>query len=349
MGATLSYVCGASDEPLLYKTVGAALEDAAAQWPERIALIVSHQAIRWSYRHLNDAADRLAAGLLCLGLVPGDRIGIWSPNRYEWVLTQFASAKAGLILVNINPAYRLSELEFVLNKVGCKALVLAPAFKSSDYVALLRQMAPEISAQPADDLHLKRVPALRFLILTEAEPAPGFLSFGAIESLGTPSDRAKLEALRSLLQPEDPVNIQFTSGTTGLPKGATLSHHNILNNGYFVARRMRFSQSDRLCIPVPLYHCFGMVMGVLGCVTHGAAMVFPAAGFEPRSVLDAVATERCTALYGVPTMFIAELEHPEFHGYDLTSLRTGVMAGAPCPVELMRRVVAEMHLREVTI
>jgi fatty-acyl-CoA synthase len=349
MGARLSYVCGASDEPLLYKTVGAALEDAAAQWPERIALIVSHQAIRWSYRHLNDAADRLAAGLLCLGLVPGDRIGIWSPNRYEWVLTQFASAKAGLILVNINPAYRLSELEFVLSKVGCKALVLAPAFKSSDYVAMLRQLAPEISAQPGDDLHLQRVPALRFLILTDSEPPPGFLSFGAIESLGTPSDRAKLEALRSLLQPEDPVNIQFTSGTTGLPKGATLSHHNILNNGYFVARRMRFSQSDRLCIPVPLYHCFGMVMGVLGCVTHGAAMVFPAAGFEPRSVLDAVATERCTALYGVPTMFIAELEHPEFHGYDLTSLRTGVMAGAPCPEELMKRVVAEMHLREVTI
>jgi fatty-acyl-CoA synthase len=349
MGATLSYVCGASDEPLLYKTVGTALEDAAAQWPERIALIVSHQAIRWSYRHLNDAADRLAAGLLCLGLVPGDRIGIWSPNRYEWLLTQFASAKAGLILVNINPAYRLSELEFVLNKVGCKALVLAPAFKSSDYVAMLRQIAPEISAQPADDLHLKRVPALRFLILTDAEPRPGFFSFGAIESLGTPSDRAKLEALRSLLQPEDPVNIQFTSGTTGVPKGATLSHHNILNNGYFVARRMRFSQNDRLCIPVPLYHCFGMVMGVLGCVTHGAAMVFPAAGFEPRSVLDAVASERCTALYGVPTMFIAELEHPELHGYDLTSLRTGVMAGAPCPVELMRRVVAEMHLREVTI
>ena len=349
MGATLSYVCGASDEPLLYKTVGAALEDAAAQWPERIALIVSHQAIRWSYRHLNDAADRLAAGLLRLGLVPGDRIGIWSPNRYEWVLTQFASAKAGLILVNINPAYRLSELEFVLNRVGCKALVLAPAFKSSDYVAMLRRIAPEISAQRADNHQLKRLPALRFLILTDAEPPPGFLAFGDVESLGAPSDRARLTALRSLLQPEDPVNIQFTSGTTGLPKGATLSHHNIVNNGYFVARRMRFSPSDRLCIPVPLYHCFGMVMGVLGCVTHGAAMVFPAAGFEPQSVLETIAVEGCTALYGVPTMFIAELEHPEFHRFDLKSLRTGVMAGAPCPVELMKRVVAEMHLREVTI
>ena len=257
--------------------------------------------------------------------------------------------KAGLILVNINPAYRLSELEFVLNKVGCKALVLAPAFKSSDYVAMLRRIAPEISAQRADNHQLKRLPALRFLILTDAEPPPGFLSFGDVESLGAPSDRARLTALRSLLQPEDPVNIQFTSGTTGLPKGATLSHHNIVNNGYFVARRMRFSPSDRLCIPVPLYHCFGMVMGVLGCVTHGAAMVFPAAGFEPQSVLETIAVEGCTALYGVPTMFIAELEHPEFHRFDLKSLRTGVMAGAPCPVELMKRVVAEMHLREVTI
>jgi fatty-acyl-CoA synthase len=349
MSETLSYVCGASEEPLLYKTVGAALEEAAARWPERDALIVSHQGIRWSYRQLNDAADRLAAGLLRLGLGPGDRIGIWSPNRYEWILTQFASAKTGLILVNINPAYRSAELEFALNKVGCKALVLSPAFKSSDYVAMLRQIAPEISVQPADDLHLKRLPALRCLILTDTEPPSGFLCFAAVESLGTPSDRTRLEALRSILQPEDPINIQFTSGTTGLPKGATLSHHNILNNGYFVARRMGFSPSDRLCIPVPLYHCFGMVMGVLGCITHGAAMVFPAAGFEPQSVLEAVATERCTALYGVPTMFIAELEHPEFHGYDLKSLRTGVMAGAPCPVELMKRVIAEMHLREITI
>jgi fatty-acyl-CoA synthase len=349
MSETLSYVCGASDEPLLYKTVGGALEEAAARWPERDALIVSHQGIRWSYRQLNDAADHLAAGFLRLGLVPGDRIGIWSPNRYEWVLTQFASAKVGLILVNINPAYRLSELEFVLNKVGCKALVLAPAFKSSDHVAMLRQIGAEISTQPADDLHLERLPALRFLILTNVQPPPGFLSFGAVESLGTPPDHARLEALRSLLQPEDPVNIQFTSGTTGLPKGATLSHHNIVNNGYFVARRMRFSQTDRLCIPVPLYHCFGMVMAVLGCVTHGAAMVFPGAGFEPQSVLEAVATEQCTALYGVPTMFIAELEHPEFHAYDLKSLRTGVMAGAPCPVELMKRVIAEMHLRGITI
>jgi fatty-acyl-CoA synthase len=345
----LSYVCGTSDEPLLYKTVGAALEEAATRWPKRDALIVSPQGIRWSYHELNDVVDRLAAGFLRLGLAPGDRIGIWSPNRCEWITTQFASAKAGLILVNINPAYRSSELEFVLKKVGCKALVLAPAFKTSDYVATLRQIAPEVSSHPADNLSLTRLPALRFVILTDAEPPPGFLSFDAVDSLGTPADRARLDGLRSVLQPEDPTNIQFTTGTTGLPKGVTLSHHNILNNGYFVARRMRFSPSDRLCIPVPLYHCFGMVMGMLGCVTHGAAMVLPSGGFEPQSVLEAVATERCTALYGVPTMFIAELEHPEFSGYDLTSLRTGVMAGAPCPVALMNRVIAEMNLREITI
>lgn len=236
-----SYVCGTSEEPLLYKTVGVVLEEAAARWPESDALVVRHQGIRWSYRQLNEAADRLAAGLLHLGLAPGDRVGIWAPNCYEWVLTQFATAKAGLILVNINPAYRLAELEFVLNKVGCKALVLAPAFKSSDYVALLRQIAPEIATQPAEALQLGRLPALRFLILTDVEPSAGFLPFGAVELLGTPSDRERLKALCSGLQPEDPINIQFTSGTTGLPKGATLTHHNIVNNGYFVARRMRFS------------------------------------------------------------------------------------------------------------
>lgn len=348
--ASLSYVCATSDEPLLYKTVGAVLEDAAARWPERDALIVPHQGIRWSYRELNDAADRLAAGLLHLGLVAGDPIGIWSPNRYEWVLTQFATAKVGLILVNINPAYRRSELEFVLNKVGCKALVLASAFKGSDYVAMLRQLAPEIVAQSAGDLHLKRLPVLRTLIALDGKsPPPGFFSFDALQAQGAEPNRARLEAVRSSLQPEDPINIQFTSGTTGLPKGATLTHHNIVNNGYFVAHRMRFSPDDRLCLPVPLYHCFGMVMGVLGCATHGAAMVFPGGGFEPGSVLAAVEAERCTALYGVPTMFIAELEYPEFARFNLKSLRTGIMAGDSCPQALMQRVIEEMHLREITI
>jgi len=345
----LSYVCGTSSVPLLYKTVGVALEDAAHRWGDRPALIVRHQHIRWSYRELNEAADRFAAGLIKLGLQPGDRVGIWSPNRYEWVLTQFATAKAGLILVNVNPAYRIAELEFALNKVGCKALVLAPRFKSSDYVGMLRQLAPELATSAAGDLQAARLPTLRTVILTDDARVPGFMPFRSVETLATDVERERLNELRSLLQPEDPINIQFTSGTTGLPKGATLSHHNLVNNGYFVASHMAFSHEDSLCIPVPLYHCFGMVMGVLGCVTHGAAMIFPAEAFEPGAVLEAVAAEKCTALYGVPTMFIAELDHPQFRQYDLSSLRTGVMAGAPCPVEVMKRVIADMHMREVTI
>jgi fatty-acyl-CoA synthase len=345
----LSYVSGTSDEPLLYTTVGAVLEEAAGPWGECDALIVPHQAIRWSYRQLDAAASRVAEGLLALGLEPGDRIGIWSPNRYEWVVVQFATAKAGLILVNINPAYRVSELEFVLKKVGCKAVVIAPTFKGSDYVAMLRQLAPEITASVPGQLRSARLPMLRLVILADDAPPPGFLSYRDVDALGQTAGSSRLRRVRQNLQPEDAVNIQFTSGTTGAPKGATLSHHNIVNNGYFVARRMMFTEADRLCIPVPLYHCFGMVMGVLGCVTHGAAMVFPGEAFDPKNVLEAVASERCTALYGVPTMFIAELQHPAFRSYDLSSLRTGVMAGAPCPVEVMKSVVADMHMREVTI
>jgi fatty-acyl-CoA synthase len=332
----LSYVCGVGGEPLLYKTVGTVLEEAAARWGEREALVVPHQNIRWTYRQLDEAADRLAAGFLHLGLVPGDRIGIWSPNRYEWVVTQFASAKAGLILVTINPAYRTAELEYALNKAGCKALVLAPTFKTSDYAAMLEQVR-------------SKLPLLRAAILTHDAPRAGFLRYRDVESCGTAEDVERVRQLRPQLQPEDAINIQFTSGTTGLPKGATLSHHNIVNNGYFVAKRQTFSEQDRLCIPVPLYHCFGMVMGVLGCATHGAAMIFPGEAFEPKSVLDACQAERCTALYGVPTMFIAELEHPDFRRYDLGKLRTGVMAGAPCPVEVMKRVIGDMHMSEVTI
>lgn len=345
----LSYVCGTSSVPLLYKTIGVAIEDAARRWGDRPALIVRQQHIRWTYRELNEAADRFAAGLIKLGLRPGDRVGIWSPNRYEWVLTQFATAKAGLILVNVNPAYRMSELEFVLNKVGCKALILAPSFKSSDYIGMLRQLAPELATSAVNDLHAARLPTLRTVILTDDARVPGFMPFRSVETLSTDVERERLNELRALLQPEDSINIQFTSGTTGLPKGATLSHHNIVNNGYFVASHMALSHEDSLCIPVPLYHCFGMVMGVLGCVTHGAAMIFPAEAFEPGAVLEAVAAEKCTALYGVPTMFIAELDHPQFRDYDLSSLRTGVMAGAPCPVEVMKRVIADMNMREVTI
>jgi fatty-acyl-CoA synthase len=343
----LSYVAGTSDQPLLYQTVGATLEQAAKRWPAHDALIIPHQNIRWSWQQLNDAVDRLARGLLSLGLKPGDRIGIWAPNRVEWVVTQFASAKAGLILVTINPAYRVSELESALNKVAASALVLAPSFKTSNYVAMVRQLAPELGTSVAGDLRLARLPHLRSLVLMGEEVVPGFIPYHSLSLDAGASD--DLQQLATQLQPEDPINIQFTSGTTGLPKGATLTHHNIVNNGYFVARRQQFTERDRLCIPVPLYHCFGMGMAVLGCTAHGAAMIFPSESFDALAVLQAVHRERCTALYGVPTMFIAELDHPEFSGYDLSSLRTGIMAGAPCPIETMKRVVAQMHMREVTI
>jgi len=345
----LSYVSGASTEPLLYQTVGQVLERAAQRWPARDALVVPHQGICWSWRELDRAATELAAGLLRWGLQPGDRVGIWSPNRFEWVVTQFATAKAGLILVNINPAYRLAELEFALNKVGCKALVLAPRFKASDYVGMLQQLAPELAGGLPGELRLARLPQLRVAIVMDEAPPAGFLAYSSVAASGRAEDFERLAQLQLLLQPEDPINIQFTSGTTGLPKGATLSHHNIVNNGYFVARRQNFSELERLCIPVPLYHCFGMVMGVLGCTTHGAAMVFPGESFDPLAVLQAVSAERCSALYGVPTMFIAELEHPQFRQFDLSCLRTGVMAGAPCPVAVMKRVVHDMHLSEITI
>jgi fatty-acyl-CoA synthase len=344
-----SFVHGLDPAPLRYETIGQAFDTSAAAWGTRDALIVRHQNVRWTYAELKQRVDRLAAGLLALGLKPGDRIGIWAPNCSEWTLTQFASAKAGLILVNMNPAYRLSELEFSLNKVGCRALVLAERFKNSEFLGVLRALAPELDTCAPNALRATRLPHLQSVIRLSPHDTPGCLNFDAVMQLGRPEDHARLEALSNELQPDDAVNIQFTSGTTGLPKGATLSHFNILNNGYFVARALRLHERDRMCIPVPLYHCFGMVMGNLGCVTHGAAMVYPAEWFDPGLTLEAVATERCSVLYGVPTMFIAELEHPEFSRYDLTSLRTGIMAGAPCPIEVMKRVIRDMHMQQVTI
>ncbi|RME67283.1 MAG: AMP-binding protein [Alphaproteobacteria bacterium] len=345
----MSYESGVSSNPLRYQTIGAAMAAAADRHGDAPALIARAQGVRLGYRDLHAAARRLAAGFVALGLEPGERVGIWSPNRAEWVLTQMATAMAGLVLVTINPAYRLAELDYALNKVGCVALVTAPRFKTSDYVSLLHALAPEIARCAPGRLKAARVPALRHAILLEDHAPAGFWSFGEIEALGDEAARQAL-AVRALgLSPDDPINIQFTSGTTGFPKGATLTHHNILNNGYFVAARQGLGSGDRLCIPVPLYHCFGMVMGVLGCLTHGAAMVFPGEAFEPETVLKAIAAERCTALYGVPTMFIAMLEHPDFDRFDLSSLRTGVMAGAPCPEAVMRRVMAAMHMRDVTI
>ncbi len=348
-GLTASYVSGVSDTPLLGLTIGQQLDATVAAHADREALVVRQQGVRWTWRELAERVDALAGGLLALGLEPGDRVGIWSPNNAEWVLTQFATARAGLILVNVNPAYRLAELEFALNKVGCRALVTATAFKSSDYAGMLRSLAPEIDGCAPGRLVAARLPQLGIVVQIGGDNLAGAYRFEDVSALGGATERARLKALGETLQFDDPINIQFTSGTTGAPKGATLTHHNILNNGLFTARGMRLSERDRLCIPVPLYHCFGMVMGVLGCVTHGATMVFPGEGFDPLAVLETVAEERCTALYGVPTMFIAEMEHPRFAEFDLSSLRTGIMAGSPCPIEVMRRVMTAMHISEMTI
>src|SRR5579862_2224054 len=345
---TQSYVNGASQVPLIGETIGRFFDDVCAKWPSRPALVVRHQNVRMTYGELQQAVDRLAAGLLTLGLEPGDRIGIWSPNNSEWVLTQFATEKAGLILVNINPAYRTTELEYALNKVGCKALILAEKFKTSDYVGMLRELAPEMDQATPGQLEAKRLPALRAVVLIEGWH-PGTFRFSEILARGGAAEARRIAELGPLLQFDDPINIQFTSGTTGFPKGATLSHHNILNNGFFIGEAMRLTPDDRLGIPVPLYHCFGMVLGNLAAVTHGACMVFPGEGFDPLATLETVAEERCTALHGVPTMFIAQLDHPEFERFDLTSLRTGIMAGSPCPIEVMKRCVADMHMEEVTI
>lgn len=344
-----SLVRGSDTPPLLEDTMGRLLDRIAASHPEQPALVVGAQGVRMNYRQFHDEVERVAAGLLALGMAPGERIGIWSPNRAEWVLLQFAAPKAGLVLVNINPAYRVHELEFVLNKVACRALVLPRHFKTSHYLELLGELAPELAQSAPGTLHAARLPELREVILLDEVPAPGTRTWRQLGALADAAALARLQAVEATLSAEDPVNIQFTSGTTGAPKGATLTHRNIVNNGYFVGEAMRLTEQDRLCIPVPFYHCFGMVLGNLACVTHGACMVIPGEGFDPLATLETVQEERCTGLHGVPTMFIAELEHPRFGEFDLSSLRTGIMAGSPCPVEVMRRVVKEMHMSEVTI
>jgi fatty-acyl-CoA synthase len=344
-----SYVCGIADAPLLGDTIGRSLDRAVRRWPDREALVSPSHDTRWTWNELADRVDALAAGFLALGLERGARIGIWSLNRPEWTLTQFAAAKAGLILVTINPAYRLSELEFALAKVGCSAIVTATAFKTSNYMEMLTTLLPELAASPPGELRAARLPQLRTVIQIGGPRAPGTIAFEEVAGLGGTRHREALAALGKILQFDDPINIQFTSGTTGSPKGVTLTHHNILNNGYFVGRAMRLTEADRICIPVPLYHCFGMVMGNLTAVTSGATMVYPGEGFDPLVTLQTVAQEKCTTLYGVPTMFIAELDHPRFSEFDLSRLRTGIMAGAPCPIEVMRRVNDQMNMRDVTI
>ncbi len=344
-----SHVAGLEDAPLRDVTIPQMFRETVSLHGALEALVAPLQGVRWTYSQLSGQVDDLAAGLLALGLEKGERIGIWAPNRPEWVVTQFATARIGLILVNINPAYRLVELEYALNKVGCKALVLAPSFKSSDYLEMLQTLAPELADCEPGHLRAARLPDLRAVIRLGEEQTAGMLNYGKVAGLGGAEEKGRLDAITDSLQPGDPINIQFTSGTTGSPKGATLTHFNIVNNGHFVIRALNFTAADRLCIPVPLYHCFGMVMGVLGCVDVGAAMVFPGEAFEPEATLRTVSEERCTGLYGVPTMFVAMLEHPDFATFDLTSLRTGIMAGAPCPIEIMRRTVSDMHMTEVTI
>ncbi len=344
-----SYVSGTSDVPLLGETIGDQFDAIVSRFPDHEALVVRHQGLRYTYRQLKTEVDRCARGLMALGIAHGERVGIWAPNRAEWLITQLATSKIGAILVNINPAYRLHELEYALNQSGCSALVFAPQFRGVDYRAMVYELAPELASAHPGKLATARLPLLHTVISLGDEPGPGMYSWQDLLAAAERVSASDLAARQAEQQFDDPINIQYTSGTTGYPKGATLSHHNILNNGYFVARLMQFSDQDRLVIPVPLYHCFGMVMGNLGCMTHGATMIYPSEGFEPLAVLEAVQEERATALFGVPTMFIAELEHPEFHRFDLSSLRTGVMAGSPCPVEVMRKVQALMNMHEVEI
>ena len=326
-----SYVRGTADSPLSDLTIGALLAETAARFPERLAVVFREQGVRWSWKEFAKEIEAFATGLQELGLRKGDRVGIWSPNRAEWLVTQFATARLGLVLVNINPAYRLAELEYALHVSGCRAVISAQEMKTSKYLEMLQTVRPQTLG-------------LEWIIRMGEGRTPDMLNYADVLATGRGGSIRE-----EPLDCHDPINIQFTSGTTGSPKGATLTHHNVVNNARFIAQAMNFSEVDRLCIPVPLYHCFGMVLAVLACVSTGATMVFPGEMFDPGAVLTAVSEERCTALHGVPTMFIAELAHPDFRTFDLSSLRTGIMAGSPCPIETMRQVVSEMHMSEVTI
>jgi len=346
---TKSYYCGASTTQIIYETIGGYFDRVANEHPDNPALRLRHQNVDWTYSELQQLVDQLAAGLISLRVEPGDRVGIWGPNSAEWVLTQLATAKIGAIMVCINPAYRLYELEYALNKVECKALITDEQFKTSDYLGMLNTLAPELEQCAPGQLEAAKLPHLEHIIRMGSAKSPGMYNFDEVCAHASDGDLSALADLQDKLKPDDAINIQFTSGTTGNPKGATLSHCNILNNGYLTGEAMRLTPADRLCIPVPLYHCFGMVLAVLACVSHGSTMVFPGEAFDPEQTLQTVQDERCTALHGVPTMFITELDHPRFNHFDLSSLRTGIMAGAPCPVEVMKRVISEMHMQDILI
>ena len=338
MALRKSYVSGGAASPLSGQTIGEYLSSVIARQPDAEALVSRHQEMRLTYGELGREVERVARGLLGLGIEKGDRVGIWSPTRVEWTLLQFATARAGAILVNINPAYRAGEMAYAVNQSGLRLLVTAPAFKTSDYRARIHEVRSQLP-------RLERVVVLG----DQGTGVPGDLLWDDLLAAGANVKAEDVELRETLLDADDPINIQYTSGTTGNPKGATLTHHNILNNARSLAELLRYTAADRVCIPVPLYHCFGMGVGNLGCVTSGATMVYPAESFEPLATLEAIAGERCTSIYGVPTMFIAQLEHPRFAEFDLTSLRTGIMAGAPCPIEVMKRVINEMHASEVCI
>jgi fatty-acyl-CoA synthase len=344
-----SYTSGTSESPLIGMTIGEMLDRTAAKHPDNEALVALHQDIRWTYKEFLDKVNEAARAFLAIGVERGDRVGIWSPNRYEWTVTQFATAKVGAILVNINPAYGVHELEYALNLSGMRFLVTADSFKASDYRKMIYELAPELQASQPGKLKSQKLPKLEGVINLDQRHHEGMWAWSDFVGLAGKVTQEQLDERQSVLQFDDPINIQFTSGTTGNPKGATLTHHNILNNGYFVGESQLLTEKDRLVIPVPLYHCFGMVMGNLGCITHGSTMIYPGEGFEPKSVLQAVHQEKATALYGVPTMFIAELAEPEFESYDLSSLRTGIMAGSICPAEVMKKVNGKMNMKEVQI
>ncbi len=346
---THSYYSGASDAQIIYETIGTYFDKIADMHSANPALVVRHQGVNWTYGELQARVNRLATGLIHLGIKPGDRVGIWGPNSSEWVLVQLATAKIGAIMVCINPAYRLYELEYALNKVECKTLITAVSFKTSDYLGMINTLAPELENSHSGQLEAEKLPHLKHVIRMGSDTTPGMDNFDVVCAAGTAEDQATMDALHAALQPDDAINIQFTSGTTGNPKGATLSHCNILNNGFLTGLAMQLGPADKLCIPVPLYHCFGMVLSVLACISHGATMVFPGPSFDPEETLKSVEREGCTALHGVPTMFITELDHPRFSEFDLSTLRTGIMAGAPCPVEVMKRVLSEMHMEDILI
>jgi fatty-acyl-CoA synthase len=346
---SLSYVHGVATTPLIADTIGGSLNRAAERWGGRDALVACHQQLRYSYRELRDEADRAARALIALGVRRGDRVGIWSGNRAEWMITQYAAAKAGAVLVNINPAYRLRELEYALIHSGVSVLIAARGFRSTDYVEMLLALIPELTAARTGPIQAERLPAFRRVVYLGTDAEPGGIAWAEFLDLGNRIDARELEACEATLQFDDPVNIQYTSGTTGSPKGATLSHHNILNNGYFVGEVLRYTEHDRICAPVPFYHCFGCVLANMAAVTHGCAVVIPGESFDPDSTLRAIEAESCTSIYGVPTMFIAQMEHPRFGSVALETLRTGIMAGAPCPIDVMRRVIGRMHVPQVTI